>query len=333
MGKGEGRIGFAGIATAVATNVIFGMSFLFSRAALTRGVPVATLLGLRFLLAFATMSLLLAFGVLKVDFRGKRLIHLLPIVLFQPVAYFLCETFGIRRTSSSEAGIIIALLPIVTVIVASVFLRERQPAGRTLFVLLSIAGAVLIVALSGTSPTFDAWGYLLLFGAVLAAAAFNTLVRHQRDRFTAAEMTYAMMATGTVVFGGAALAGTAAAPDGFAQLAGFLQDPMILAGVGYLGLFSSIVAFLLLNVTVRRLGAARAASFANITTVVSIAAGTLVLRESLEWYHFVGSGLILVGVWGANRPVRSPADAGAEDAAGPEAETDASDGLVAPPEA
>jgi drug/metabolite transporter (DMT)-like permease len=247
------------------------------------------------------MSLLLAFGVLKVDYRGKRLVHLLPIVLFQPVAYFLCETYGIQRTSSSEAGIIIALLPIVTVVVASVFLREPQPAGRTLSVLVSIAGAVLIVAMSGLSPTFDFAGYLLLFGAVLAAAAFNTLVRHQKDRFTAVEMTYAMMATGTLVFGGAAAAGTASDPGALAALAGFLRDPWVLAALGYLGLFSSILAFLLLNITVRRLGASRASSFANITTVVSIVAGTVVLHESLDWYHFVGSGLILAGVWGANR--------------------------------
>jgi drug/metabolite transporter (DMT)-like permease len=289
-----------GIAAAIGSNLIFGFSFLFSRAALTRGVPVATLLGLRFLVAFLAMTLLITFGVFRVDYRGKHLARLLPLVLIQPVLYFLCETFGIQRTSSSEAGIIIALLPIVTVVLASLFLRERQTGSRVAFVLLSIAGAVLIVVLSGSRPTFDLLGTVLLFGAVLSAAIFNLLSRHLSDAFSAMEMTYAMMATGTLVFGGAAVFGTVSG-GGVPDLLGHLADPVFLAALGYLGLLSSVAAFLLLHRAVESLGAARTASFANLATVVSIAAGTVVLQESLAWYHFAGSALILVGVWGANR--------------------------------
>ncbi len=289
-----------GIVAAIGSNLIFGLSFLFSRTALTRGVPVATLLGLRFFVAFLAMTLLILFGVLRVDFRGKRLLRLLPLVLIQPVLYFVCETFGIRMTSSSEAGIIIALLPIVSVLLSALFLRERQTRGRVAFILLSIVGAVLIVGLSGTRPSFNVLGTVLLFGAVLSAAVFNLLSRHLSETFSAVEMTYAMMATGTLVFGGAAAYGTSTG-GGFPELLGYLADPLILAALGYLGLLSSVVAFILLHRAVEGLGAARTASFANLATVVSIAAGTLVLHESLAWYHFVGSALILVGVWGANR--------------------------------
>jgi len=290
----------SGIAAAIGSNLIFGFSFLFSRTALTRGVPVATLLGLRFLVAFAAMTLLIAFRVLRVDFRGKHLPRLLPLVLIQPVLYFVCETFGIRMTSSSEAGIIIALLPIVSVVLAALFLRERQTGGRIAFVLLSIAGAVLIVLMSGSRPSFNLLGTVLLFGAVLSAAVFNLLSRHLSDTFTGVEMTYAMMATGTLVFGGAAVFDTTRT-GGFPDLLVHLADPVVLGALGYLGLLSSVAAFILLHRAVEGLGAARTASFANLATVVSIAAGTVVLRESLAWYHFVGSGLILIGVWGANR--------------------------------
>jgi drug/metabolite transporter (DMT)-like permease len=304
----------SGIAAAIGSNLIFGFSFLFSRTALTRGVPVATLLGLRFLVAFLAMTLLVLVGVLRVDFRGKRLVRLLPLVLIQPVLYFVCESFGIRMTSSSEAGIIIALLPIVSLILAALFLRERQTGGRVAFVLLSIAGAVLIVLGSGSAPSFSLLGTVLLFGAVLSAAVFNLLSRHLSETFTGVEMTYAMMATGTLVFGVAAVVETAA-DSGLPALAVQLSDPVILLSLGYLGLLSSVAAFILLHRAVEGLGAARTASFANLATVVSIAAGTLVLHESLAWYHFVGSGLILVGVWGANRGGSSARKAAADASA------------------
>ena len=182
-----------GIAAAIGSNLIFGLSFLFSRTALTRGVPVATLLGLRFFVAFLAMTLLIAFGVFRVDYRGKRPVRLLSLVLIQPVLYFLCETFGIQMTSSSEAGIIIALLPIVSVLLSALFLRERPTGGRVAFVLLSIAGAVLIVVVSGSRPSFNLLGTVLLFGAVLSAAVFNLLSRHLSESFTAVEVPCALM--------------------------------------------------------------------------------------------------------------------------------------------
>lgn len=46
--------------------------------------------------------------------------------------------------------------------------------------------------------------------------------------------------------------------------------------------------------------ASRSAVFANISTIVSIAAGVLVLHENFQLYHVIGSVMILVGVWGTN---------------------------------
>jgi drug/metabolite transporter (DMT)-like permease len=181
---------------------------------------------------------------------------------------------------------------------------------------VSISGAAMIVVLSGSRPTFDLPGILLLFAAVLAGSAFNMVARRLATHFSSVEITFAMMATGVVFFGGAAAVDRLLAEDP-APLAVYLSEPMFLVSLAYLGVFSSVFAFVLLNLTVRRLGATRTASFANLTTVVSIAAGTIVLRESLSWYHFVGSGLILAGVWGANRKAGEAAspDAGPTPAA------------------
>jgi len=68
----------------------------------------------------------------------------------------------------------------------------------------------------------------------------------------------------------------------------------------YLGILSSVVAYFLANYTLSKIEASRSAVFANISTIVSIVAGVVVLHESFQVYHVIGSIMILVGVWGTN---------------------------------
>jgi Permeases of the drug/metabolite transporter (DMT) superfamily len=69
-----------------------------------------------------------------------------------------------------------------------------------------------------------------------------------------------------------------------------------------LGILSSLVTAFTANYALSRLEATKAVVFSNLSTVVSIAAGALVLGEPVEIYHLAGSLLIIAGVWGTNRP-------------------------------
>src|SRR5690554_2166688 len=102
---------------------IFGLSFLFSKRALAVATPFQ-LISFRFLLAFLVLSLLVALGVVKVDYRGKDLKELVVLSLSQPVLYFILEAYGIQYSSSSYAGLMMALIPIVVSIMGIFFLRE-----------------------------------------------------------------------------------------------------------------------------------------------------------------------------------------------------------------
>ena len=42
----------------------------------------------------------------------------------EPVIYFICETIGIGMTSSSEAGMIIALAPVFTTVLGAIYLKK-----------------------------------------------------------------------------------------------------------------------------------------------------------------------------------------------------------------
>ncbi|HEY8391330.1 MAG TPA: DMT family transporter [Capillibacterium sp.] len=289
---------------AVLTSFIFGLSFLFTKDALAY-VTTHQLLAFRFLTAALLMTLLRVCGLIKIDFRHRPVGRIILPALFEPVLYFIFETVGIKLTTSSEAGLIIALIPVFVTILAILILKEHPRLLQVAAILISVAGVGFIVLGSGEfTVSGHTLGLLALLGAVLSAAFFNIFSRRLSREFRPIEITYVMMVVGALIFSGLALFDTLREPDPLAVFS-LLRIKEVWSAVLYLGICSSVVAFFGMNYYIAKLGAARSAVFANLTTIVSVAAGFCFRGEPLYWYHLVGGVLILLGVWGTNRLANS----------------------------
>ena len=284
-------------------SAIFGFSFLFTKNALD-SLRSHELLFFRFLTAALLMSVLAVLGVVRLDFKGKKLGPLVLTAILQPVLYFILETEGLRHVESSTAGIILSSIPIAVAALAAVLLKERLRPVQVLSSLLSFGGVLLVVVFRargnvGGSPL----GIMLIVGAVLCAAGFNIASRSGSRRFSAAETTFFMMWAGALFFGGLYAVRSIGA-DG-PSLASRL-GPSALAGIAYLGILSSVVAFFLVNYNLSKLKSPEAAVFANLTTLVSVVAGVMFRNESLLWTDALGGVMILAGVWATNTLGRNP---------------------------
>ena len=286
------------ILSAILTSSIFGLSFLFSKKALNIVEPF-TLLSFRFLIAFLIMSILIFFGGIKINYKGKNIKNLLYLGLTQPIVYFMFENFGIQYSSSSQAGLMIALIPIFVTILSAYVLKETPSKKQCGFIFLSVSGVVFIVLMNGSNSSGSLLGIFLLLGAVLSAAVFNILSRKLSKEFSPMELTYAMMAMGAVFFNFVSVLNHIRS-NTLNQYFTPLKNMDFLISLAYLGILSSIIAFLLTNFTLSRIEASKSAIFANLSTIVSIIAGVILLHESFKLYHLIGSILILVGVWGTN---------------------------------
>jgi drug/metabolite transporter (DMT)-like permease len=277
--------------------VIFGFSFLSSRIALGVATPWA-LLSMRFLLALALMSAVLLTGKAKVSLRGKPVGLLLLLGFFQPIMYFVCETYGILYSTATFSGVMIALIPIASLAFAAIFLRERPTVWQTLFSLLSVAGVVVLALLQTGEGAVEVRGILLLVGAIVAAVGCSIVSRKIAPSFSAFERTYVMFVTGAVFFTIAALF-----ENGWdvPALVAPLAEPKFLLPILYLGGFSSVGAFLLMNYGLAHLPVSRSTSFANLTTVISMLAGVVFLGEPMSLLSGVASLMIVLGVWGVQK--------------------------------
>ncbi len=285
------------ILAGIVYSAIFGFSFLFTKNSLDYISPYQ-LLAYRFAVAAVFMSLLQVFKIININLKGKKIGLLLFLGLVQPIAYFSFETTGISYTTSAEAGLMISLIPVFVVILSSIILKEKPGKLQFLFVLLSVAGVIFITLMRGSIEIDNNYrGLLFLSGAVLAAALYNILSRKLSFSFNSYEITYIMMWTGAIFFNIIALI----------QQRGDLRlyiepfaNTQVLVAVVYLGIFSSLLAFFLLNYTIAKINAIKAAVFANMTTVIAIIAGIIFRNEPFYWFQIIGSIIIITGVFGTN---------------------------------
>ena len=290
----------------VAYATIFGFSFLATKNALDYIDPFH-FLGLRFSLAALALTVLVLTRVVKVNFKGKNIKLAIYLGILEPFLYMICETFSIKMISSSQVGMMIAVIPIFVTIFSAVFLKEYVTPKQLFFIVLSVAGVIFIVLMqSGIGAEGSILGYVVAMGAVITGAGYTVYSRKLSTTFTPFELTYVIITVGAVAFniiGFIRYKQVGVYTSYFAPL----KDTGIIIPLLYLAIFSSIIAFALMNFTLSKITATQTAVFSNLVTVVSIIAGVTFRNEAFEWYHFMGGAMILLGVWGVNRYIKQQA--------------------------
>jgi len=284
---------------AIMNAMIIGFSFLFTKIALEFADPMDTLT-FRFAASFAAMSIPVLLGRVRLNYRGKKLGKAVLLAILYPLAFFALQSYGLKYTTSSEGGILFAFTPVLTLLLAFLFLKETTTLLQKLSICLSVSGVLFIFLMKGSGIDWsNMTGIVLLFLSCLAIAGYNVLARRLLQSFSPAEITYVMLGIAFVSFLAVSLAGHTAAGT-LDQLFSPLASGAFVAAILYLGVLSTLVTALSSNYALSRIEASQMSVFSNLSTIVSIAAGTFLLGEAIRMYHIVGSTLIIAGVIGTN---------------------------------
>ncbi len=276
------------IAAVLAAVLLWGGSFSAMKTALETIGPLA-LVWLR--MAVATAIILpvtyrkLFRGYQKGDWKP-----LLLLVLFQPCLYFLLESHALELTTSSQAGVISASVPLLVAVGAGLALGERI----TLKTLAGLTVALLGVScltLSGraeTSAPNPLLGNILEFCAMASAAAYMLLLKKLSSRYCPWSLTALQSLAGMIFF----------LPGAFslspATLMSMPAKEILI--ILYLGAFVTLGAFGLYNLGISRIPASSASAFINLVPVVAIFFGWLALGETLTPVQTVAALAVFLGV-------------------------------------
>lgn len=286
--------------SAVANAAIIGLSFLFTKIALAHTDPFDTLT-YRFIVSFAVISIVVWLSKIRLTtFRGKSLFYIVLLGTLYPVSFFVLQAFGLLHTTSAEGGIIHAFTPVLTLILAAIFLREKTTFIQKASILSSIAGVVFIFLMKGSTFHFLSFtGTLLLLLSCLAIAAYSVLARSLLKTHRPIELTYVLLGFGCIAFLLASLVNHAKQGT-WSSFVAPLSDGTFIVSIAYLGVMASLVTALTANYSLSKLNASKVSVFSNLSTIVSIIAGAVFLGEEVRMYHVIGSVFIIAGVIGTN---------------------------------
>lgn len=274
-------------------NIIWGFSFLFTKTGLSIAPDPNVMLAHRFLLSTILMMIPLLIGKQKISFRGKRW-GPVSVLLLTQLSYYLFETYGVLYTNSTFAGLVLAVVPVVTIATGALFLKEFPTKRQILFCIMPVVGVILITISGKELGVVSPLGLLFLLLTMLSSAFYKTANRTMSTEFSAYERTFLVLAISGLAFG---ISGMSAVKWDVAAFVAPLGNVRYLVSIISLSLLCSIAANLLVNYALGHMSLFKVSTFGALSTLCTAVAGVLILKEPFSLSLALGGALILVGVY------------------------------------
>jgi drug/metabolite transporter (DMT)-like permease len=226
-----------------------------------------------------------------------------PLILLGTVGTFFYHALffsSLKYTTAVNSSLIGSTLPMITALLAAVFIGEKITRRRSFGIATAFGGILLVV-------TDGAWSIIsglkfnsgdgLMFLAVWCWAVYSILSRIVMARYDISPIAvtaYTFLVCTVVSIPFAIWENPLGYLPG-TTVAGWLS-------VGYMAVFASVLGYLIQLLAVQKIGAAKAAIFVNLVPAFTIVQSVLFLGETVSIFK-LGSGLIIfAGVYLATRP-------------------------------
>ncbi|WP_292949889.1 MULTISPECIES: DMT family transporter [unclassified Neptuniibacter] len=277
----------------VLTTLFWAGNFVLARAFSVDILPM-TLAFVRWMGAFI---ILLPF-IIPVVYKHRQVILSNRLLLFLfgalSVAGFTTLAYiGLQSTTALNSTLMQSTMPIMILILSSVFLRESILLKQWMGVAISLGGLVLLVSQGDLSVLMSLdfnSGDLWIISAMLVWGIYSIALRWKPKELP----RFAFFAV-TLIAGVAILAPLSWWELKDAKPIEWNQDLYFL--VGYLVVFPSILSYLFWNYGVEKLGAQRAGLFIHLVPLWGMLLSAVFLGESIHAFHLWGMALIFSGIY------------------------------------
>lgn len=277
----------------------FGSSFLFIEIIVPE-VPPVTLAMARSAVSLVALMAVLRFGGYRLPAPGRIWLHLAALGATAQVVPMVLLSWGQRYIDSGLAGIILGSVPVVTLVLAHLYMHDERMSARSLLgALIGFSGVVAVIGAGALSHADDAiLAEFAVFVAAVGIAVANIIARRN------GHLAPVVLAAGAQAASVAMLAPLSLLVDRPWTLH---PSSAVLGSLVVLGVVGSAMPSLLFFRLLMRVGAARASLAAYLVPLVAVVLGALVLDERLAWSALAGMVLILIGALLVNRRVGAPA--------------------------
>ncbi|MBR0600212.1 DMT family transporter [Sinanaerobacter chloroacetimidivorans] len=256
-------------------------------------IPTFTLTFLRFFIAV----IILYFVMKRQKETYQFEIGHLPVYLFTGLVgmfgYHVLFFTALKSTTAINSSIIAAANPMVTVLMAFLFLKQKLKIKQLAGILLSFSGVLLTITGADLSLLKDFSfnkGDLWMLGAVSAWAAYSVFSKSKGKEIPSLAMTFYSFVVCT-----AALIPFVLYEKPWTFL---LSVPLSAYGaVIYMSIFPSVIGYLVQQMAIKEIGPGKTSIFINLVPVFSILLAVMLLGEVLQPVKLLTAALIILGVF------------------------------------
>jgi drug/metabolite transporter (DMT)-like permease len=198
---------------------------------------------------------------------------------------------ALEHTAATNALLVLSTAPALIMLLSRVVLRDSIAPHQWLGIVVSFAGALVLIcrgdmeALHALQP---GRGEMWMLAAVPAWAVYSVLLKMRPQALPQRSTLTVSTAMGLLW-----MAPLVAASPGALQVP---WTPALAAGIGYIAIGASVVAFLCWNRGVALVGPARAGVYIHLMPLFGAALAFVLLGEALRLYHALGAALVFAGV-------------------------------------
>lgn len=304
---------------------IWGSTFVFTKMLLQAGLTPAQIFTLRFIIAYVLLVAYQLFSHLRTTVSPRlrassRTSHLVPrtsmllckswhdellmvaLGITGGSVYFLAENAAMLYTTATNTSLIVCSCPLFTMLLAALFYSKSEQFTRqqVLGSVMACIGMAAVVLNGHFVLHLSPLGDLLAFGACLCWAFYSILMKPALERYPTVFITRKVFFYGLLTM----------IPYYFlnpAEAAPFLSPstlhlpPSTIFILLFLGIVASLICFLVWNWVIRRLGPVVATNWVYFNPITTIVFAWWLLHERITVWFLLGTVLILVGMYLADR--------------------------------
>ena len=170
--------------------------------------------------------------------------------------------------------------------------KERMTTRKAIGSLIALAGCLTVIGNGDPLALFQGsvgLGEWLIVGCVMSWTAYTFIGWQASGRFSPLATTFYASLSGAILLGLAALVQGDIDPAAWSW--------RVWAGMGFLAIFGTAIAYTWFTDAVHRLGAGHASIFINLVPVFAVLQAALLLDERLGLAVLAGGALVIAGVW------------------------------------
>lgn len=278
---------------------IWGSTFVFTKLLLVSGLTPAQIFTLRFIIAYV---LLLAFclykGIRWMANSWKDELLMVGLGVTGGSLYFLTENSSMNYTTTTNTSLIVCLCPLfASALIALFYHSERLNRTQVVGTLMAAAGVIVVVMNGHFVLHLSPIGDSLAFAACLCWAFYSLLMIPANAKYDTLFITRKVFFYGLL-----SMVPYFLCYPGL-NLHILAEQPATIWNLLFLGCGASMLCFLAWNWVLKKLGAVVATNYVYFNPVTTILFAWLILSEPITIYFIIGTVLILIGMYLAERGV------------------------------